>query len=163
VYDDGFWDDRWYLQDYSGSEDWSIVGVDALERRAGAATPDRFERNDTFAAATDFGTLGYQYRTEDNLSIHGCNNHDYYKVTAAYAGTLRVDVDFLNSEGNLALCLYDSSFTLVASSDGAGDNEVVFCSMGAWQTYYIEVLGVGGAVNPNYSLAAYAINCQRPF
>ena len=40
---------------------------------------DRFEANDTRAAARDLGPLGH--RIENNLSIHASSNDDYYRFT----------------------------------------------------------------------------------
>ncbi|MCX7429292.1 MAG: pre-peptidase C-terminal domain-containing protein [Planctomycetia bacterium] len=114
--------------------------------------PDRFEPNDSFAAAVDFGILGD--RTEDDLSIHDAFNHDYFKLTTATSGTamLSVDINFTHSLGNLDLYLYDASGMQVASSTGEGDNEHVSCAVTTGLVYYVRVCGYNGAVNPNYSL-----------
>ncbi|MCX7424391.1 MAG: pre-peptidase C-terminal domain-containing protein [Planctomycetia bacterium] len=112
---------------------------------------DRFEPNDSFAAATDFGWLGD--RTENSLSIHAAYNDDYYKFTPVSSGTLNVDIDFYNYQGDLDLYLYNSSQTQVASSIGAADNEHVSYGVAAGLAYYIKVQGRNGAINPDYSLA----------
>jgi hypothetical protein len=125
--------------------DWTPVQITGTGN-----SPDRFEPNDSFAAATDFGTMGS--RTENNLSIHAANNDDYYKFFAASTGTLNVDINFTHSQGDLDLYLYNSSQTLLAVSNGLTNNEHISYSVAAGQLYYIRVVGYNGATNPNYNL-----------
>jgi hypothetical protein len=54
-------------------------------------TGDRFEPNNSFAAATDLGPL--TDRTENDLSIHAPGNEDYYRVTAVTQGDRQHDYD----------------------------------------------------------------------
>ncbi|MFB0555683.1 MAG: choice-of-anchor D domain-containing protein [Phycisphaerae bacterium] len=111
---------------------------------------ERFEFNDSFGAATDLGMLGD--RTEADLTIHKSYNDDYYLLTAAYSGTLNVDILFSHSLGDLDLKIYDSSESLLASSISETDDEHVSVAVTGGQTYYVRVYGYAGATNPDYDL-----------
>jgi len=111
---------------------------------------DRFEPNDSFAEATDLGTLGD--RTEAGLTIHESDNEDYYLLTAADSGTLRVDILFSHSLGNLALGVYDSGQSLLAYSISNTDDESVSVAVTGGQIYYVLVVGAVGVIHPDYDL-----------
>jgi hypothetical protein len=115
-----------------------------------ALAQDRFESNDSFAAAANFGTL--TSRTENNLSIHAANNDDYYKFIPAGSGSLNVDINFTHALGDLDLFFYNSGQSQIAISEGTTNNEHVSYSVTAGQTYYIKVIGYSGATNPTYNL-----------
>ncbi|MGA2501278.1 MAG: S8 family serine peptidase, partial [Tepidisphaeraceae bacterium] len=117
----------------------------------GGPTGDRFEPNDSFATATDLGTLVND--TEAGLSIHAANNDDYFRFTAAASGNLSADLSFVNANGDLDLFAYDSSQTLLGSSTGTGDGEHVAISVVAGMAYYLKVAGSHGATNPDYTLS----------
>ncbi len=63
-----------------------------------------------------------------------------------------MSISFQNSQGNLQLALYNSAGTLLAISQGTGNSETVSLNGRAAGTYYVEVFGLNGALNPNYSL-----------
>jgi hypothetical protein len=111
---------------------------------------DHFEPNDSFAEAADLGVLGNL--TEAGLTIHEFYNEDFYLLTAVNSGILNVDILFSHSFGNLDLYVYDSSYTLLASSDTTTDNESVSVAVTGGQTYYVQVLDSAGATNRDYDL-----------
>jgi autotransporter-associated beta strand protein len=141
---------------YNGHYWWKVQYGSAVGWCAGdwftiqTLTEDRFEPNDSFAAAADWGILGD--RSEDDLSIHAPNNNDYYQFTAASTGTMNVDIDFTHSLGDLDLYFYDSSQTELAKSIGITNHEHLSYSVTGGELYYIKVVGYQGATNPLYRL-----------
>jgi subtilisin family serine protease len=128
-----------------GSYTWTIDGP------AAAVTDDAYENNDTRATAYDLGTLTAA-KTISSLAM--ADSYDWYKFTTAAAGTSSssVSISFQNSQGDLDLALYDSSGTLVSSSQGTGNSEMISLNGLAAGTYYVRVNGYNGALNSNYSL-----------
>jgi subtilisin family serine protease/subtilisin-like proprotein convertase family protein len=112
---------------------------------------DRFEPNDGFTTATDFGPLAG--RVEPSLSIHAANNDDYYRWTAETAGVLTAEVLFRNADGDIDVELYDAARTLLRSSASATDNERVVWNVSAGATYFLRVYGYNGTTNRNYSIS----------
>ncbi|GAG46881.1 unnamed protein product, partial [marine sediment metagenome] len=110
----------------------------------------RFEPNDSFGAATDLGTLGDL--TEADLPIHEPYKFDFYLLTAAYSGTLNVDILFSNSLGDLTLYVYDSSPSRLAYSISTRDYESVSVAVTGGETYYVVVFGSADATHPDYDL-----------
>jgi len=117
---------------------------------SGVILPDRFEPNDNFAGATNFGTIAH--REEPDLSIHSAGNDDYYKFTAAASGTATVDLSFSHAEGDLDMFIFDSAEVSITNSSGTGDTEHVSFAVVAGQNYYVSVFGFSDAVNPDYDM-----------
>jgi hypothetical protein len=115
-----------------------------------APVADRFEPNDSFAAASDLGTVGS--RTEASLSIHDSENDDYYRFSAAAAGTLTVDVQFSHAAGDIDIVLYDENQDFLDSSGSVGNSERILWSVSPGEVYYLQVYGYSGETNANYSL-----------
>jgi subtilisin family serine protease/subtilisin-like proprotein convertase family protein len=111
---------------------------------------DRFEPNDSFAVARDFGTLSN--RTEAGLSVHFPGNDDYYRFTPATTGTLAADVLFSHAGGDIDAVLYDANQTRLTYSDSRNNDERIVWNVTAGQTYYLHVHGYDGAINPDYTL-----------
>jgi len=112
---------------------------------------DRFEANDTPAAAEDFGDRTSPF-TESNLI--GWTD-DWYKFTMLAPGgaTDDVTIAFNHAQGDLNLIVYESDATTEwGSSSSATDNETVSLNGAPAGTYYVLVNPVGGAFNPDYSL-----------
>ena len=131
--------------------------VEGLEKRVvmsvavAAVVADRFEPNDSYAAATDLGTLGD--RTESGLSIHASNNNDYFKFKAAASGAVSIRFTFDQSQGDIDAFLLDSNRLLMDSAATTSSPERLDQTLSAGQTYYIKVIGFGGAVQPSYNMA----------
>lgn len=131
-----------------------------------APAADSYEPNDSFAAATDLGTVqGLVQRGADRdqpngnafLSIHTSTDQDVYKFTTTAVGAASdfVKIAFDHTAGDLNLLLYSGGATpfLLSSSSGAGDSERISLDGLPAGTYYAKVVGVAGAINANYSLA----------
>ncbi|MFO0806899.1 MAG: pre-peptidase C-terminal domain-containing protein [Gemmataceae bacterium] len=119
---------------------------------------DRLEANDTVATATllrsGTGTTLSGPRDETGLSITA-GDVDYFKFTTVATGTAAdsVSIAFLNGSGNLDLQLLASDGTTVlATSNGTSDTEVVSLNGRAAGTYYARVVGASGSVANNYDL-----------
>lgn len=112
--------------------------------------PDRFEPNNSFAQASDLGTI--VSRTESGLTIHAAHNADYYRFVPATSGLLNVDIFFVNAMGDLDLYLYDGGGIELDSSATTSNNEHVSYSVSAGSTYYVDVEGYRTATNPAYTL-----------
>src|SRR5437667_11740249 len=89
--------------------------VEILEcRRFLTILADRFEPNNSFAQASDFGIIGK--RVENDLTIHASNDDDYYQFKPQINGVATVSIAFQNSQGDLDLLLYNSSHSIIGSS-----------------------------------------------
>jgi hypothetical protein len=112
---------------------------------------DAFEENDSRLAARNLGTLTSE-KIIPNLVM--ADSHDWYKFAIASPGTSAnfVAINFQNSQGNLNLELYNSAGTRIGVSSGTIDSEMISLNGRAAGTYYVHVFGVGGAINPNYTL-----------
>lgn len=119
--------------------------------------PDRFEANGTRLTAKPLGNV-QGTRTWDTLSIHTGSDADWFSFTTdatSSAGHL-VRIDFLNVRGDLDLRLFDSAGGLLATAAGANDGEQLSLSGLAAGTYYVQVSGYNGAVQPSYQLTLVA-------
>ena len=116
-----------------------------------AAAPDRFEPNDSFAAATDLGS--FTTRSEPGLTIHTAGNADYFRFIPAASGQLTASITFQNAQGDLDLDFYNSSFGNLASSRTAANIESVSLNVVGGQTYYVKISGTNGTTSPGYDLA----------
>ena len=115
-----------------------------------AAVADRFEPNDSFTAASNLGSV--VSRTEASLSIHAGDNDDYYRFTAGMTGVLIAELRFSDAAGDIDVELYDDNQDFLTSSESTSDVERIVWSVTAGETYYLNVYGYDGAINPNYSL-----------
>ena len=137
--------------------------------------PDRYEDNDSPAivdARPAGGVNSPNLGTLDNVAhfkttISGLTMDDaadWYKFTMPANGTPVdwVRIDFTNSQGNLDMALYGSDgTTLLDSSAGVGDSEVMSLNGLLAGSYYVKVYGYLGATNPNYSLTVYSVEPDR--
>ena len=111
--------------------------------------PDRLEPNNTLATAT---LLSGTTQTIASLSIHTTGDVDYFRLGSLGTGTATIKITFSNAAGNLDLRLLNSSGAELAKSATATDNESITASLKRDTTYYVQVLGSGGAKNSSYSL-----------
>jgi subtilisin-like proprotein convertase family protein len=108
------------------------------------AQGDRWESNNTFATATNFGLLSD--RIEPGLSIHTDTDVDFYQFNAVEDGDFSVTVNFSHDLGNVDAFIYDSDFNVVASGDSVTDIEELDFAALASETYFLEVLAADSAV-----------------
>jgi hypothetical protein len=127
--------------------------VELLERRAllSVAVADRFEPNDSYEAATNLGTLGD--RTENGLSIHAAGNGDYFQFKPVATGPVSITFAFDPSQGDIDAFLLDSDRLLLDSSATTGSPERLDQNVTAGRTYFIKVIGFGGATQADYDMA----------
>ena len=115
-----------------------------------AISADRFEPNDTFATATNFGTVSS--RTENGLNIHLTLNDDYFRFVPSAGGQFTASISFSTAQGDLDMALYNSAQAQLTVSEGSVDFETISYPLVAGQTYYLKVYGFEGATNPDYGL-----------
>jgi subtilisin-like proprotein convertase family protein len=127
-----------------------MLAGDADEIAAGAGEfGDRFEFNDSIAAAT---VLGSETEiTERDLSIDNIEDEDFFKVTAHSTGKLAVRIYFDDEGGDLNLQVQDVNGMVIASSTGAVDDEEIIIPVVGQQMYFVRVFGVG-TVDNDYDL-----------
>ena len=100
---------------------------------------DNYEQNDTPSAAYN---LSYEEQvwlnTIDDYGIQA--DDDWYKieVTSGYTRIL-VDLRFTHGEGDIDLGLYNSSGTLLTTSNGTSDNEYIDYIVTSGGVYYLKV------------------------
>ena len=112
---------------------------------------DAYEQNDTLGAARDLGELT-DPRTIGSLVM--ADSHDWYRFSMGGPGASgdRVAIDFLHSQGNLGLELYNAAGTRVAARNGTTSGELISLAGRPAGTYYVHVYSAAGVTNPNYSL-----------
>ncbi|MBW4492767.1 MAG: pre-peptidase C-terminal domain-containing protein [Oscillatoria princeps RMCB-10] len=142
---------------YAGDSDQNYTITISAPGGAGAgAGDDYFEENDDFTTAADLGLLQWS-NPYYGLAIQS-NDPDWFRFeipgTGAYGDEVRID--FQQYLGDLDLYLYDANNALVGSSTTASDSETVSLEGLAAGVYYAEVVGWGGASNPDYTLSISA-------
>jgi hypothetical protein len=115
---------------------------------------DWAENNNTRTTAEDLQTVeGLQ--SFSGLSIHQGGDHDWFEFETIGTGVEGhgVSINFDNSEGDLQLYLYNSSGTLIDSSTGNSNRELIRFKDRSAGTYYVKIEGESNSVtNPNYTL-----------
>jgi CII-binding regulator of phage lambda lysogenization HflD len=122
---------------------------------------DRFEGNNTHASATDltdeFGILKGEYNTLQQVSIHSSMDSDYYMFKTAGSGEVTVTIsDFISSDNNLSLYLYDETNRLNEYKNTDNNLETITFTATAHSLYYLKVSG-----NTNHS-ENYKLNITAP-
>ncbi|WP_080949718.1 pre-peptidase C-terminal domain-containing protein [Microcystis aeruginosa] len=130
---------------------------------------DSFESNNSFSTAYNLNNQiapsqqGRQVVTlgtdpEEFLSIHNGSDVDWFKFTIAGAGQQGhyAAISFDHTLGDLDLQLYNSSNTLLKTSEGVANAHSVDLKGLSAGTYYLRVYGHNGEVNPSYTLTVDA-------
>jgi hypothetical protein len=120
---------------------------------ASILSPDRFEANNSLAAASDLG-LVKGVKQFSNLSINSTTDTDWFKFQLEAAGQKGdwVGIRFDTYQGDLDLQLYNSAGQVIKSATGLRDLEQLSLEGLSLGTYYLRVSGFNGARNGNYSL-----------
>lgn len=121
-------------------------------------TDDAFENNDTRGMAKSLGTLtgpslnATVARAVSNLKL--MDSADWFSFTTTKRGAVgsSASIRFNNAMGNLDLRVYDSAGRLLGVSQGNGNVEAVSLAGRPPATYYMQIVGRGGARNPSYAL-----------
>ena len=96
----------------NGSYNWLINGPD----------DDTYENNDALATASNLGVLSGRVQTYSGLQVRDA---DYYRVTTTGPGTNSdfIRLNFLHSQGDIDVRLYDSGGNFLTGSFGVTDQE----------------------------------------
>ncbi len=94
--------------------------------------PDRLEPNDTFAQASAGGGLQTQ------LTICA-GDVDFHRFTLGAGDDVTITVDFVNGEGNIDIELVNAGGSVVAMSNGTGNNETIQYTAAAAGDYAVRV------------------------
>ena len=129
--------------------DWNDAPV-TISAPVVPITPDRFEANDSFAAATDLGTIGR--RVENDLSFHVGGDQDYYRFVAAASGTATFSLAFSDAESDLDAELFNASGQRLGGSAGTGDSEVFTAPVVAGQAYVLRAFSYDARTLRDYDL-----------
>jgi hypothetical protein len=119
----------------------------------GLVGPDADEPKNTPEKAVDLGSfIGTLVRP--NLTIDSREDVDWYRFTITRTGTSKskVQIDFGNAEGDLALALYGSGEVLIQQVDKTSKAETIKLKGLAAGTYYLKVLSLHEDVSRNYKL-----------
>jgi hypothetical protein len=104
---------------------------------------DPFEANDNFDQAT--GRQGVVSLKDLNILPE---DNDYYLWESDWYADTRFRISFAHAKGDLALEIYDSTHTLVATAQSGNDNEeIVISDVDAGQTFFVRVFGLNKASN----------------
>jgi hypothetical protein len=113
---------------------------------------DRFEPNNSFAAAANLGTLGD--RNEADLTIHAAGTDlDWFKFVPASSGSVTMSIAFQHSISDLDLNLWNSLEARIASSEGTGNTETIIMNLTGGETYYLEIKSFNEISSPDYDLS----------
>lgn len=119
--------------------------IPVIINRGGTTGGDRWEANNSFAKATNFGRTSEFH--EVGLSIHDASDEDYFRVVSEKHGDFDVHLNFTHDLGNLDLFIYDEAQNLLASSTSLTDNEEIHFHGHEDHVYYMVIRGANGATN----------------
>jgi hypothetical protein len=128
----------------SGNNRINVMG--AFMDYCGQAEPeqdDLLEINDGFDAATERqGAVSLR----DLRILPG--NDDYFRWVSDWYADTRFSISFTHASGDLAIEVYDSTHTLIATAQSGDDNEeIVISNVDAGQAYFVRVFGPNDASN----------------
>jgi cysteine-rich repeat protein len=117
---------------------------------------DRFESNDQLSEASSLTAGSY-----DNLTIT-TDDDDWYEIVLCQNGTVRVNLTFTDSEGDIDFELVDSTGSVLGASATASDNEsIIYTNFLAGERIYVHVYGWLGSTN-RYDLSFDITGCDVP-
>ncbi len=121
-------------------------------------TADRFESNDSLAAATNFGKMNN--REELGLTIHDTADKDFFRFSVNKSATFLISTLFAHADGNLDLIVFDGQGDVVGQSTSSTDNESVAVELTRGREYVVEVFSPSGEVN-GYDLSILKMGKPR--
>ncbi|QDT67450.1 hypothetical protein MalM25_03480 [Planctomycetes bacterium MalM25] len=112
--------------------------------------PDPYEKNDFLGEAYDAPYADYTIYG----SIQQGGDEDFYKWTAGENGTLKADLRFFHSDGDLDLRIYDQAGVPIVGAISASitDNEFIEIPVTANQFYYVHVWAPSASYVDEYTL-----------
>ncbi len=118
----------------------SIVVACLVSTGVAYALPaDRFESNETRAAAADAGVA--QGIHLNNLTLHDADDEDWFRVEILRADDIDVSLQFTHADGNLDIQVTDADGGVLGSGLTSDDNELVSLTALSPGTYYVRVFG----------------------
>jgi hypothetical protein len=114
-----------------------------------AIGPDKFDPNNTAAAAANLGKVSSVSLT--GLTLDTPTNVDYYTFTAASKGTFTVSISPTQGSGILSLTVLNSSQTVLASGQSQTGGVTLSVNLASGQQCYIKVC------SPSGSLVVYSL------
>ena len=115
------------------------------------ATEDAYENNDTRGVATNLGTLSSS-KIVYNLMLNDSADWFKFNMNSAGTGNDYVKIQFVHTQGDLDMELYNGSGRLLSRSQSITNLERISLQNRPTGAYYLRVFGYRGAHNPNYSL-----------
>lgn len=91
----------------------------------------------------DLGSVGQLTRNDENVPASGTT----FQFTATRSGVVTAEAFFNHAAGNVGLELYNSSNTLVASSNGSNNTERVDFNVASGEQFYLRVTGANQDVD----------------
>lgn len=136
--------------------------------RSGGTSDDRFEPNDSPAAATPINVA--PGRTEIS-GLESRGNDDWYRLNIGEFTHLRVDLDFPHAQGNLQMQLWDvrpqsiNGWGFVAAESYSNDDgeRLSYVNTTNPQSMYLRVYGEAGATHPQYRLLLEGVEADDFF
>ncbi|MDP7288831.1 MAG: SdrD B-like domain-containing protein, partial [Phycisphaerae bacterium] len=124
------------------------LGETVTDIDGGMFGPDRFEQNDSHAAAARLGVLPGVHINNLTISVPGESDWFEVELLRGEATGFDVDISFTHAFGDLDIAVFESDgLTLVGASSSATDNESVATGPLTAGTYYVQIIGAGAAVN----------------
>ncbi len=116
-----------------------------------AVVDDLFEENDSWAQASDLGTI-QQSKTVDSLVM--ADAVDWFKLKLGSAATTgsNIKIQFQHALGDLDLAVYTADGRRVGISNGTGNSETISLTNVNSTSLYVMVYGYRGARNASYTL-----------
>ncbi len=135
--------------DALGADPKWLTGVYTLVITA-STLDDRYEENDSIAAAANLGLL----TTTQSYALSLQDGIDWFRFSIGSGGTSAstITTQFRHSQGDIDIDLYDANGNLVRRSNGVTDSETISMDRLARGTYFLRVYGYNGARNPSYTL-----------
>ncbi|MBI3461937.1 MAG: right-handed parallel beta-helix repeat-containing protein, partial [Planctomycetes bacterium] len=119
-----------------------LIGPEWLEQRLLLAGPDRFEPNESLAAAADIGVGPGAHLA--GLTLDSTADQDWYRFELLRKDSIDVKA---SSVSNVDLKVFDAS----GQPKGSSQNTVSLTNLDPG-TYYVKAFDVGGATNSDYRL-----------
>jgi hypothetical protein len=129
-----------------GSYTWKIDGLGEI------VPEDSREQNDTFAAASNLGSITESTTIQDLVMRDGSDWFKFSTINTS-ADTHTVAISFTHRKGDLDMALYNSLGEVIGRSQTRNDRESISLGGLPAGTYWVRVYGSQSAFNPTYNLS----------
>lgn len=114
---------------------------------------DRYELNDSFAAATNLGSVSSV--SQSNLTFHTTTDSDHFGFTLTRKGTYKVTLTPASGSGTINLTVFTAQQTVVSSNQSSSGSVTLSVSLAAGKLYYMRASSASG------SLFAYSLTITK--